>query len=230
MVAVGPDILFAASLGDEGAIGFDTVNSATSCDTSTVRRLPIDSDAIIAHLEVPELNARYPGVHDDRLFKQTCHHINDTVAKYGILEEDFHNFDEPGSDRYRRPTLAQPGDREWVSVIQSINSRGEAIPPFIIVAGQYHLSNWYEDSALPMDWVISTTRNGWTTNEKGVEWIQHFEKHTKPRTQGAYRLLIMDGHESHHSTEFELFCKEHQIITLCMPSHSSHILQPLDVG
>ena len=40
----------------------------------------------------------------------------------------------------------------------------------------------------------------------------------------------MDGHESHHSTEFELFCKEHKIITLCMPSHSSHILQPLDVG
>ena len=40
----------------------------------------------------------------------------------------------------------------------------------------------------------------------------------------------MDGHESHHSTEFELFCKVHKIITLCMPSHSSHILQPLDVG
>ena len=134
------------------------------------------------------------------------------------------------SDKHGKPTLAQPGDREWVSVIQSINSRGEAIPPFIIVAGQYHLSNWYEDSTLPKDWVISITHNGWTTNEKGVEWIQHFEKHTKPRTQGAYRLLIMDGHESHHSTEFELFCKENKIITLCMPSHSSHILQPLDVG
>ena len=40
----------------------------------------------------------------------------------------------------------------------------------------------------------------------------------------------MDGHESRHSTEFELFCKEHRIITLCMPAHSSHILQPLDVG
>uniref|UniRef100_A0A8H7K3S6 Transposase n=2 Tax=Bionectria ochroleuca TaxID=29856 RepID=A0A8H7K3S6_BIOOC len=181
---------------------------------------------------------------DPKLIQPWFELVRNTVAKYGILEEDFHNFDETGfmmgmisttmvvtsSDRYGKPTLAQPGDREWVSVIQSINSRGEAIPPFIIVAGQYHLSNWYEDSALPKDWVISTTHNGWTSNEKGVEWIQHFEKHTKPRTQGAYRLLIMDGHESHHSTEFELFCKEHQIITLCMPSHSSHILQPLDVG
>ena len=115
-------------------------------------------------------------------------------------------------------------------MIQGINSQGWAIPPFIIVAGQYHLANWYEDSRLPSDWVIATTHNGWTMNEKGVEWIRHFEKHTKLRCCGAYRLLILDGHESHHSTDFELFCKEQSIITLCMPAHSSHILQPLDVG
>jgi hypothetical protein len=170
--------------------------------------------------------------------------VRNIVAKYGIQDEDFHNFDETGfmmgvisttmvitsSERRGKANLAQPGDREWVSVIQSINSRGEAIPPFIIVAGQYHLANWYEDSALPKDWVISTTHNGWTTNEKAIDWIQHFEKYTQPQTRGAYRLLILDGHESHHSTEFELFCKDHKIITLCMPSHSSHILQPLDVG
>jgi hypothetical protein len=29
--------------------------------------------------------------------------------------------------------------------------------------------------------------------------------------------------------EFEEYCKEHNIITLCIPAHSSHILQPLDV-
>jgi hypothetical protein len=181
---------------------------------------------------------------DPKLIGDWFELVRNTVAKYGILDEDFHNFDETGfmmgvisttmvvtsSERRGKPNLAQPGDREWVSVIQSINSRGEAIPPFIIVAGQYHLANWYEDSALPKDWVISTTHNGWTTNEKAVDWIQHFEKHTQPQTRGAYRLLILDGHESHHSTAFELFCKDHKIITLCMPSHSSHILQPLDVS
>ena len=43
-------------------------------------------------------------------------------------------------------------------------------------------------------------------------------------------LLIIDGHESHKSLAFQDFCKENKIITLCMPAHSSHILQPLDVG
>jgi hypothetical protein len=47
---------------------------------------------------------------------------------------------------------------------------------------------------------------------------------------GEYRLLILDSHESHLSVDFQLYCKENKIITLCMPSHSSHILQPLDIG
>lgn len=63
-----------------------------------------------------------------------------------------------------------------------------------------------------------------------MDWIQHFEKHTQSRTTGGYRLLVLDGHESHHSDEFEEYCKHYNIITLCMPPHSSHILQPLDVG
>ena len=43
-------------------------------------------------------------------------------------------------------------------------------------------------------------------------------------------LLILDGHESHKSLAFQDLCEENKIITLCMPAHSSHILQPLDVG
>jgi hypothetical protein len=57
-----------------------------------------------------------------------------------------------------------------------------------------------------------------------------FQKHTVARTIGRYRLLILDGHASHESAEFDLFCKNHQIIPLYMPSHSSDKLQPLDVA
>jgi hypothetical protein len=47
---------------------------------------------------------------------------------------------------------------------------------------------------------------------------------------GAKRLLILDGHSSHLTAGFDAFCKENGIICLCMPPHSSHLLQPLDVG
>jgi hypothetical protein len=43
-------------------------------------------------------------------------------------------------------------------------------------------------------------------------------------------MLVLDGHESHVNAEFDDYCKENNIITLCLPPHSSHLTQPLDVG
>ena len=43
-------------------------------------------------------------------------------------------------------------------------------------------------------------------------------------------MLVLDGHESHVNAEFEEYCKENNIITICLPPHSSHLTQPLDVG
>jgi DDE superfamily endonuclease len=42
-------------------------------------------------------------------------------------------------------------------------------------------------------------------------------------------MLILDGHKSHESAEFQEYCKAHNIITLYLPPHSSHLTQPLDV-
>lgn len=167
-----------------------------------------------------------------------------TKTVYGICDEDTYNFDEAGfmmgkisshlvvtgSERRGRPKAIQPGNREWVSVIQGINAAGWPIPPFIIFAGQYHLSAWYEGNDIPRDWAIVVSDNGWTTNEIGVEWLKHFIKHIEGRKVGARRLLIFDGHESYYSLNFQELCKENNIYTLCMLPHSSHLLQPLDVG
>ena len=62
-----------------------------------------------------------------------------------------------------------------------------------------------------------------------LEWLKHFNTHTKAYQVGGYRLLILDGHESHLNQEFKDYCLENKILTLCIPAHSSHILQPLDV-
>jgi len=64
----------------------------------------------------------------------------------------------------------------------------------------------------------------------GVDWIQHFNRCTESRIVGGWRLLILDGYSSYTTPEFDIYCIEHNIVTICMPSHTSHLLQPLDVG
>lgn len=43
-------------------------------------------------------------------------------------------------------------------------------------------------------------------------------------------MLLLDGHASHVSISFVQYCQDHKIIPLCLPPHSTHYLQPLDVG
>jgi hypothetical protein len=180
---------------------------------------------------------------DPEIIRKWFELVRNTIAKYGISADDIYNFDETGfmmgvaltakvvtaSETRYRPKAVQPGNREWVTVIQGINAQGWAIPPYVIFSGQNHLSAWYSEES-PRDWRLGLSENGWTTNELGFEWLQHFERHTKHRTKGSHRLLIIDGHESHDSLQFQDFCKANNIVTLCMPPHSSHLLQPLDVG
>jgi hypothetical protein len=167
--------------------------------------------------------------------------VRNVKAKYGILDEDTYNFDETGfqmgiggsvkvvtaSERRLKPLGVQPGDREWVTLIAGINAMGWSIPPFFIFKAKNHDQAWYHN---PPDWRIGVSKNGWTTNELGLAWLQHFIQHTEARTVGSHRLLILDGHESHKSLAFQDLCEQNKIITLCMPPHASHILQPLDVG
>jgi hypothetical protein len=80
--------------------------------------------------------------------------VEDTKAKYSVHDHDVHNFDETGfqigvigsmkvvtgADRRAWLELIQPGDREWVTVIQSICAARYATPPFIIYKGRVHIS------------------------------------------------------------------------------------------
>ena len=63
----------------------------------------------------------------------------------------------------------------------------------------------------------------------------HFNPHTKPpdnpyHTKEPYRLLIVDGHSSHIHPKVVDYTLDHNIHMLFLPSHSTHIMQPLDVG
>ncbi|KFZ22952.1 hypothetical protein V502_02568 [Pseudogymnoascus sp. VKM F-4520 (FW-2644)] len=134
------------------------------------------------------------------------------------------------SEQRGRLKSKQPGSWEWVTVIQGVGALGWALPLFVVVKGKFHLRLWYKDGQLPKTWKVYPSENGWTTNEITLDWVKHFNQYTRLQTIGVYRLLILDGHESHYSIAFEEYCKNNSIITLCMPLHSSHLLQPLDVG
>jgi hypothetical protein len=89
--------------------------------------------------------------------------VEATVAEYGIDDSDIYSFDETSfligviatakivtsTDQAGRARTTQPGNREWVTVIETIGIHGSAAPPLVILKAAMHQRAWYE--ALPPD-------------------------------------------------------------------------------
>ena len=96
-----------------------------------------------------------------------------------------------------------------------------------------HLYDWFKNlTEAENDHVFALSPMGWTNQILGVEYldkvfIPYIRRRHSPKT---WVLLIVDGHTSHFSTEFIQQCESNFIELFCIPPHTTHILQPMDVG
>lgn len=74
--------------------------------------------------------------------------------------------------------------------------------------------------------------NGWTDDALCAEWFEHafIPQATAQKTSDAPILLIYDGHGSHATPRVVELALKNNIHQLCLPPHTTHKLQPLDVG
>jgi hypothetical protein len=180
---------------------------------------------------------------DPKIIREWFDLVQTTILQYGIDPDDIYNFDETGfamgltatakvisrAEYYGRRSLLQPGNREWVTAIECTNASGWALPPCVIFKGKVLIEGWFDN--LPIDWRFEVSPNGWTSDEIGLRWLEKlFIPSTSSRVKGRYRLLILDDHGSHLTPKFDELCGKNDIIPICMPAHSSHLLQPLDIG
>jgi hypothetical protein len=99
----------------------------------------------------------------------------------------------------------------------------------LILPGILHQEDRYTKTGLEDDVLVAVSDTGYSNDELGLEWLRHFERYSARRQVGIYRLLLLDGYGSHCTMEFITFCDEHKIVPFCLPPHSTHLLQPLDV-
>ena len=77
------------------------------------------------------------------------------------------------------------------------------------------------------DTVFHVSDSGRMTKELFFEWFKMFTQKIPPSWPVS---LVLDGHGSHITSDVIEFVQSNNIHLLCLPSHTSHILQSLDVG
>ncbi|EED15872.1 conserved hypothetical protein [Talaromyces stipitatus ATCC 10500] len=146
----------------------------TQCEEESLVKWILDLDKQIESKFSRKYNYERAKCEDPKIIQEYFDRVREVILQYGILPEDIYNFDEPGfamglcanakvitgSDRYARPKLLQPGNREWVTAIEAVNSIGWALLSYIIFkAKKYTRLGWFED--FPDDWKINISDNGW---------------------------------------------------------------------
>lgn len=108
-----------------------------------------------------------------------------------------------------------------------VRADGNYLPPVLI----FPRANFREHMMFgaPPNSLGLANPSGWMTSELFVKTIQHFIKYSYSSKDNP-SLLIYDNHESHINIEVFELAKANGVHIITLPPHSSHRMQPLDVG
>lgn len=88
-------------------------------------------------------------------------------------------------------------------------------------------SSWVKDG--PDGCFYNTSSNGWMEIPQFKEWFEKVFIEFVKSFDGP-KILVLDGHKSHITSDIVQLARSNEIWIICLPPHSTHVLQPLDVA
>jgi hypothetical protein len=132
----------------------------------------------------------------------------------------------------KNPRIEQDRKREFITAFEAVSADGFVFAPYHIGKGRVHIFDWYMNVGKEDHnacWAVSP--KGWTYCKIGHDWLTNvYDPISKAHYPGEPHLSILDGRVSHINYNFLTFCKVNHIMVFYLPPHSTHLLQPLDVG
>jgi hypothetical protein len=174
-------------------------------------------------------------------FKQ----LNDLFLKHCYPANAIYNIDESGfslgSTGKNKVIVSQVtrkelrkfkkilGRQKWITSIEYIGASGVILLPCLIFKAKYTNSSWLPDET-PSDWIYATSNSSWTSDTLGLEWLEHCFIPKTRRNHGKRILLLIDSYSSHLTSKFITRYMKASIDLTSLLLHTSHQLQPLDIG
>ncbi|CAN0288422.1 unnamed protein product, partial [Pylaiella littoralis] len=121
--------------------------------------------------------------------------------------------------------------RENTTVVATISADGHTWAPTIIFKGQRLQADWFVERNGPEGAKYTCTDSSFMQGDVFIAYLKFFHKQLGDRglLDGKPHILLLDGHASHVSVEVIRLAMNLKIILFQLPSHTSHITQPLDV-
>lgn len=115
------------------------------------------------------------------------------------------------------------------TVLSCVSASGYVLPPMMVYPRKKVVPEKLREGAIP-NTLFTNSDSGWINSNLRTYFFNGFNFFIENIPPARPVLLLQDGHGSHISIELIQLAREHDVHLLCLPSHCTHILQPLDVG
>ena len=166
--------------------------------------------------------------------------LNDVMTEHDLHSNpsQIYNVDETGvpldprapnvvaAKGTKKLKYRQSGRKGQVTVVACASVSGHTIPPMVIFDAKRLNPAWTEGEFPGTKYGLSD--KGWINSDLFEAWFsEHFLQHA---VLASPLLLLLDGHSTHYQPQLLRLAKEHDVIMLCLPLHTTHEAQPLDCG
>lgn len=189
----------------------------------------------------------------DQVRRKACdrRRVGDWFERFGSLLQTYDpemilNMDETGLATNQKFKVVVPngvfpvvpgGKQKEVHItgVVTISASGHVFTPGIILPLLQKLPDELQEFSRSAHFYRS--KSGWMTRElfelycvNLAHELTHFRLSLPAEKRGRRFLLLVDGHSSRKSPKALAYLQQHGIDMLTFPGHSTHVVQPFDVG
>ena len=166
--------------------------------------------------------------------------LEETLQEHNLMNcpSRIFNMDESGIPLDHKPSKVitlkgtkkvhcrTSGNKSQITVIVCTSAAGTVIPPMVIFEGKRLNPEWTLGEV--PDTLYGLSEKGWTDMGLFGYWMDKLFLPNIPHARPV--LLFLDGHSSHYEPDTIHLAANQGVIVLCLPPHTTHVSQPLDVS
>ncbi len=162
------------------------------------------------------LTAARKNAHNEKLLKNHFDAYDEMIKQYDIMKKNTWNFNEIEYrmniarsdwiitvDSVRRIYMSNSDNREFCIIIECINDTDKDISSMLILQ-KINLLFSHFNNDIDDEMIFTTLNTDYSNDWISLQWIKHFDHYSQWYQRDAWRLLVMNDYESHHTHEFLL--------------------------
>lgn len=172
--------------------------------------------------------------------EQFFENYKNILNRFKFPPERIFNIDETGVTTVMRPVkivstcgrkavsqVASAERGELTTILGIINAAGQSLPPVYVFPRIRYIHQFLTEA--PVSSIALGNKSGWMTSDLFPEVLKHIVIQTNCNPANPI-LILLDNHESHVTLNVIKYARDNGICLLSFPPHTTHRLQPLDVG